>query len=251
MTSGPGSRGGLGRRAGSGLAPGRPWRRRAARTLIVAGTLAGAFVGVMGFLHTPYGRPLMARLGMSCPARRVTPAQAEALRVRAVDALRGKAPAPSRPALGLALDVSRPAEVSAWAQARGLPCVSKERPSRMITCANVPAAALSRPPSDGIIDEVTFAFAPDGRLVSVDSLRRTLSAGDASRLFGDIADDLAAKLGSNGARVGEPTPAYLGSGMLHTARVQYRFADYLATVTAMNLSGRVALREQYESARGG
>jgi len=36
---------------------------------------------------------------------------------------------------------------------------------------------------------------------------------------------------------------------LRTARLQYRFTDYLATVTAMNLPGGVALREQYQSAR--
>ena len=35
---------------------------------------------------------------------------------------------------------------------------------------------------------------------------------------------------------------------MHTARLRYRFSDYLATVTAMNLDGRVALREQYQSA---
>ena len=114
----------------------------------------------------------------------------------------------------------------------------------------MPAASLASAAGQGTIDELTFAFAPDGRLVGVDSLRRTMTAPDASWLFGLIADDLATQLGTGGTRVGEPTPAYLAGGALHTARVQYRFADYLATVTAMNLSGRVALREQYQSARG-
>jgi hypothetical protein len=220
------------------------------RALFAAGLLGGGFVGVMGFLHTPAGRPLMARLGMSCPARKVTPAQAEALRMRGVNALRGTGLAPARPALGLALDVAQVADVAAWASARGLDCASKKRPSLTFTCTGVPASALASAADQGTIDELTFAFAPDGRLVGVDSLRRTMTAPDASWLFGLIADDLAAQLGTGGARVGEPTPAYLAGGALHTARVQYRFADYLATVTAMNLSGRVALREQYQSARG-
>ena len=43
--------------------------------------------------------------------------------------------------------------------------------------------------------------------------------------------------------------SYLGGGAMHTAFARYRYSDYLATVTAMNLSGRVALREQYQSAR--
>jgi hypothetical protein len=216
--------------------------------------LGGAFVGVMGFLHTPAGRPFMKRLGMSCPARKVTPAQAEALRLRGVGALRGTAAAPARPALGLSLDTARAADVAGWAKAHGLGCVAKDRPSATFTCTSVPAAALSSAAHDGItngiVDQIVFAFAPDGRLVSVDSLRRTLTAPDAARLFARIEDDLAAKLGSDGVRVGDATPAYLGGGAMHTARVQYRFSDYLATVTAMNLSGRVALREQYQSARG-
>jgi hypothetical protein len=227
-----------------------PGRRRAVRALFAAGMLGGAFVGVMGFLHTPAGRPFMKRLGMSCPARKVSPAQAETLRQRGVGALRGTAAAPARPALGLALDTARAADVAAWAKDHGLGCLARERPSATFTCTSVPAAALSSAVGDGIIDQIVFAFAPDGRLVSVDSLRRALTAPDAARLFGRIEDDLAAKLGGGGVRVGDATPAYLGGGVMHTARVQYRFSDYLATVTAMNLSGRVALREQYQSARG-
>ena len=38
---------------------------------------------------------------------------------------------------------------------------------------------------------------------------------------------------------------------MHPARLAYRFSDYLATVTAMNVSGRIVMHEQYESARGG
>jgi hypothetical protein len=222
------------------------------RALLAAGMLGGGFVGVMGFLHTPAGRPLMARLGMSCPARRISPVQAEALRMRGVSALRGTSAAPARPALGLTLDTSRAADVVAWARARGLDCVSTDHPSRMLTCGGLPGAtpAPAGAAGDGTDNQITFAFAPDGRLIGVDSLRRRLTAADASRLFDQIADDLASQLGTNGGRVGEATPAFLASGTLHTARIQYRFVDYLATVTAMNLSGRVALREQYESARG-
>jgi hypothetical protein len=50
--------------------------------------------------------------------------------------------------------------------------------------------------------------------------------------------------------VGDTTPAYLAGGSMHTARLQYRYSDYLATITAMNIAGRVVMHEQYESARG-
>jgi len=210
--------------------------------------IAGGFTGVVGLLHAPVGRPLMGRLGMSCPARGVSPAAAEALRQRGVGALRGTAPAPARPALGLSLDRTRVVDVRAWASARGVACEARQRPSSVVTCTNVPLTAVWPGRIAGTIDELAFAFAPDGRLVAVDSLRRGLSGAAASRLFDELARELAAVLGPDGERVGDSTAAYLDEAPMRTARLRYRFSDYLATVTAMNLDGRVALREQYQSA---
>ncbi len=212
--------------------------------------LGGAFVAVMGFLHTPYGRPLMRRLGMSCPATKVSPVAAEAVRLRAVAALRTDLPSPARPAMGQTLDVSRAADVVIWARAQGLGCDEQLRPSHALRCARASGQAAPdprTPPSEQIV----FAFAPDGRLVSVDRLRSTLIAAKAARLFAEAAGALTAALGEGGQMVGEATPEYLAGGLMHTARLQYRFSDYLATVTAMNISGRVVMHEQYESARGG
>ena len=225
-------------------------RRRIVRVVSTLAGLVGAFVGVMGFLHTPYGRPLMRRLGMSCPAMNVSPAAAEAVRLRAVASLRTAAPAPARPALEQALDVSRAIDVNAWTHARGLACTEAMRPSHAIRCAGMagqPAPAPKAPPAEQIV----FSFAPDGRLISVDRLRSTLTATEASRLFGQAAAELTATLGPGGQMIGDATPAYLAGGSMHTARLQYRYSDYLATITAMNISGRVVMHEQYESARGG
>ena len=118
---------------------------------------------------------------MSCPARGVSPAAAEALRQRGVGALRGTTPAPARPALGLSLDRTRVVDVRAWASARGLACEARQRPSSVVTCTNVPLTAVWPGRIAGSIDELAFAFAPDGRLVAVDSLRRALSGAAASR----------------------------------------------------------------------
>jgi hypothetical protein len=208
------------------------------RLLASLAGIAAAFIGLAALLHTPFGRPLLRRLGVACPATKVSPGQVEAVRLRAVAALRGERPSPARPALGQALDLSRPAEVAAWARVRGLACVESMRPVRAVKCTG--------PGSD----QIAFAFAPDGRLVSVDRLRGALNASEASRLFGQVADDLAAALGP-GQVAGDATPDYLASGSMHSARLAYRFSDYLATVTAMNVAGRVVLHEQYESARGG
>jgi hypothetical protein len=215
-------------------------RRSLVRALACTGGAAAAFVAVMGFLHTSAGRPFMRRLGMSCPARAVSPEAAEGLRMRGVRGLRGATPAPARPALGWQLDGARLADVQSWAAARGGTCTVRARPSALLTCRQTSAA--------GPNDEVTFGFAPDGRLVSVSRLRSGLPGTTAAGLFQDLRQTLSPQLG-DGTQAGEATAAALVAGPLHTARLQYRFSDYLATVTAMNLPAGIALREQYESAR--
>jgi hypothetical protein len=120
-----------------------------------------------------------------------------------------------------------------------------------VSCADVPASAFPWGAREGLIDEVAFGFAPDGRLVAVQTLRRALTGLQAARLYDQIADDLEARLGSKPReQVGAPTAAHLEAAPMHIARLRYRFADYLATVTAMNLAGRIGLREQYLSASG-
>jgi hypothetical protein len=161
--------------------------------------------------------------------------------------LRGAPPAPARPALGLTLDRTRVADVQAWAAARYLACETRRGPSGVVTCTNVPMGALWPGRAAGQIDELAFAFASDGRLVAVDSLRRALSGTEASRLFDGIARDLAAALGSDGERAGSSAADDLAAAPLRTARLQYRFYDYVATVTATNVDGRIDLREQYQS----
>ncbi len=217
------------------------------RLLAVLAGLTTAFIGMVGLLHTPYGRPLMRRMGVACPATKVSPAQAEAVRLRAVATLRTEVPSPARPALGQELDVSRARDVLAWTRARGLACVESSRPSHTLKCEGPSGAGAFLDP---VADQVVFAFAPDGRLVSVDRLRSTLTAAEASRLFGRAAAQLAAALGP-GQLVGDATPEYLAGGSMHAVRLAYRFSDYLATVAAVNVAGRIVMHEQYESARGG
>ena len=161
-----------------------------------------------GLLHTPAGRPLMRLMGMSCPARSVSPEAAEALRQRGVRGLRGVTAAPARPALGLELDGARLADVQSWAAARGGLCTVRARPSAPPTCGHI-----------GDYDEVTFGFAPDGRLVSVATLRARLPGRGAAGSFEAIRQVLSSQLGEGGL-AGEATAAALEGGPLHTARLQ-------------------------------
>jgi hypothetical protein len=224
------------------------------RALGISGAAAVVLVGAIGFLHTKAGRPLLAALGFGCPVDKVTPAEVESLRQRALATLRGAKPAGARPAFGLALDVSTEGDVSAWASSRALACDAAKKPTRHLTCRNVPPAALSATSatwasSGGApVDEVNFTFYPDGRLLGVETLRRTLTPAEAAHLFGVITKGLDAEVGSPTERVGDATADFLGGGSMRTAFARYRYSNFLGTVTAMNLQGRVALREQYQSA---
>ena len=218
------------------------------RTLKIVAAASGLAFAAIGFLHTPAGRPILAALGVGCPAARVSPAEVEALRQRALVSLRGPTPAAARPAFGLALDASTELQVTVWTAARGLDCTAAARPTRRLTCLDVPASALPTAAAGTVLDEVSFTFFPDGRLLGVETLRRQLTGDEAARLFTTITDDLDARVGRATERAGAASAAYLDGGAMHTAFARYRYSNFLATVTAMNLSGRVALREQYQSA---
>jgi hypothetical protein len=67
-------------------------------------------------------------------------------------------------------------------------------------------------------------------------------------VFAQQTGALRAALGTAPVQVGDPSPAYLGSGPLRTVLASYRYADYLASVTAMAMPSGVSVRAQYQSA---
>lgn len=205
----------------------------------------------IGLLHLPMARPLLAWIGVGCPAK-ASPEEVEAARREAASAARGPTWAKARPALGFTLDRTTKAEVEAWAKAAGLSCVDAER-GTVLRCSQVSAAALGGDASErapaGPVDDLSFAFsAQELRLVTVTTLRTKLSADQAASALEAISGALGAHLGEPGRRLGQATAGYLAGGALRTAMVEYRYQDYLATVSATNLGDRVALREHYMSA---
>jgi hypothetical protein len=111
----------------------------------------------------------------------------------------------------------------------------------------VSAAALGAS-AGGPVNELIFAFNPAGRLISVDVLRAGLSPADAAAVFTKQTGALRAALGTAPVQVGDPSPGYLGSGRSRTVLASYRYADYLASVTAMAMPSGVSVRAQYQSA---
>src|SRR5258705_2469838 len=229
-----------------GRRPMRAWVRWARRAGIGGAALALVFRAFMGFLHTSAGRPVMARLfGARCPMKSATAEGVDRARRMGVAAERGAASAPARPAFGFRLDRTTRADVRAWARRHQVSCVEPQ--AWLVQCGDVAPGALGRPDGEGRIEELTFGFRPDGRLVNVSTLRRRLTPAEGNRIASDIAKVLYAELG-------QPTPSSIGEGRLSdeslsSTRVSLRYSDYFADVTAMNLpTTGVALREQYLSA---
>ena len=200
---------------------------------------------LVGLLHLPAARPLLAWLG-ACPVR-ATPAATERARARALVSLRGPTPAPARPALGFTLDATGWAEVRAWARRARLSCAASMQDT-LLKCEGVSGEVIAS--AAGSIDEVAFGFgARDGRLISVTTITAGLSVPAASERVTAIASSLSAAIGAAPSASRLPSGRWDGGGPLLVA---YRFSDYIAGVSAMPMSGRgVVVREYYTSARHG
>ena len=203
--------------------------------------------GLIGLLHTRWGRPILVKMGVGCPTNRATPAEVEAMRQRGLAQVRGATLAPQRPALGFVLDVTTREEALAWTRDRGLNCGLVKRGSDAIFCRDVPPDVVAESFGGRPIDELDFLFDPEGKLIQIETMRRHLSSLEAETLLGGMLEKLAPVLGAPTEVVGERTTSYL-DGAMRPASVRYRFRDYVVVVNAMRFEGGVGLRERYESA---
>jgi len=225
----------------------RRWSRRAKAAL---STLALPILGVglIGFAHTPAGRPLLGWLataaGCPMPNGKATPAQREAFRVGALRQAGGSVPATSRPALGFVLEATTLDDARTWADASGGRCET-DAGAAALRCRDVPAPAVGGAAGDPPVDDLLLSFGPDGRLVAVDAMRRGLRPDAASEAMATLAAKLERDAGP--PAVAPAAPA-LGAGKLGQASVRFRFSNYAADLSATSLpwSG-VMLREQYSS----
>lgn len=219
------------------------------RTLIALGAAALLVLGAGGAMHTRAGLRALAALGVPCPVQTVTAAQVGAARAAGVAAVRGTAPAPARPSIaGLALDATTEDEARALLARANARCEEQVRGYRYLRCRGVAAGALALagPP----VSELWLSFGPAGRLIAVDVYRRGMQPDDVRTVWLDAAERLRSALGAPSLVLGDPAPEVLAAAVVQTARVQYRYADYVATVTAAHLPQTgLSVREQYLSAR--
>ena len=208
--------------------------------------IAGA---ALGWMHTPAGRVVLAKLGVPCPVHAVDPGLVLAVRDAAMARSRGTSEAPSRPALGLQLDGSTDAEVTAWAAREHAGCDAITRGYHYLRCRGVPSDALGMkgPP----VSEIWFSFSPNGRLIAINLYRRGMSEAEARQSWQVAVQGLRQRLGEPMTSTGDLTLSGVIKSPVAVARVQYTYADYIATVTASHLPyGGLAVREQYMSAVG-
>jgi len=202
---------------------------------------------LVGVLHTPLGRPLLARLGVGCPVQ-ASPEDVERARVKSARATRGTEASPAQPALGFVLDKMTEEDARSWADREHVSCES-QRGGSLLTCKDVPGSALSGR-AGGPIDELALAFSPGSkRLVNIATAQYGLDGTTAAQQMQDVVASLERQLGKPTREAGERSARYLSGGPLRTALVRYRFTDYQADVTATNLPGKgMMLREHYMSA---
>ena len=232
--------------------------RTARRALVSMTGLAVAFTAVMGFAHTPSGRPLLKWMGMSMPQAATAagcplgydvkqgPEQKEAARQRFADLHRGTGPAAARPALGFDFEQTTRARLLAWADQHGVKCVTP-RSQGDLDCADVPAALFPGTGREAGIRNLWVTFGADDRLVSVIAVSRAVDAAPISATFIAANASLARLAGPATKRDGEGSVAELQQGLLRQASTEYRFQDFYALTRVTNMGDGFVLTEEYRA----
>jgi hypothetical protein len=179
---------------------------------------------------------------------RVTPKEMDNGRRMALEVERGKTAAPARPAVGFVLDRTSPADVHAWAAREHVSC--DDRHPGLVVCTDVKPGAVGLPDTEGTIDELALGFNQHGALANETTTRGHLTPQGAEQAAHVIVDSLSARLGPADKSVGSFGAEQLrGPTAASISTVSYRYTDYVAEVSAINLphSG-LSVREHYMSA---
>ncbi len=206
-------------------------------------------IGVGGFLQTRWGHPLLMGVAHSigCPVE-LDPQKLEDARLSAVHASRGAEPSPAQPALVFSLDAIGANGVLAWAMKNHVDC-DQQREGTLLLCNDVPSEVVGEAGAPRV-EQLALEFTPDrSRLVNVTALRTGLSPQDGSSAFLTATTKLEKLLGPPGKAAGDGSVALLSSPA-GVSGISYRFHDYQAEITALNVSSHgVVVREHFVSAR--
>lgn len=216
----------------------RPW----AKWALGAGATTLVAVAFMGFLHTPKGRPLLAKMG-GCPIKVASAAELEKAQADAMHAEKGQTPAKARFAMGFELRKTKLDDVEAWAKSRGVSCTEKRE--GFLICSEVPATALPTTFVSTKAMEVTFLFRlSDKTLTNVSVWHNDLRPDAAGREVSATFRGVSGIEGAATEQKGSPE-TFDHEGAMATAT--YKYSDYAAELTALQLGGRVTLRQSYQA----
>jgi hypothetical protein len=224
------------------------------RGIGVIAASAVLFVGVMGFAHTRWGRPLLGVLGWAtgggvCPLgydKKATPADREQARARFAATHRGAARADGRPALGFVLDQTHRSEVASFMAARGVACQAATSAADLV-CDKVPGQALPAPFRGAPPRELWFNFGAQQQLISLVALSRDPAAQTISAAFTGVTGLLGREAGPATTTTGDGAAPALAAGSLSQASAEFRFTNYYASARATNMGNGFLLTEEYRS----
>ena len=201
------------------------------RTILVAALSVAAAGFAFALAHGS-----LVRSGASCPVGGGSPAEAEALRVKAMKPLAGPTKAPSRNAGDLVIGSTTGAELAEREEARGSRCAT-ELAGAVVRCERADGEILGR-------------FDLDHRLVGIDEVRYGLSAENGAAAIDERLTSARTAYGSDPTRRwGEARAAFLGAP-LRQAGFAYRFSDLAVdvTVTKLDEGGQgIVLRVQHRA----
>lgn len=211
--------------------------------------IAMVLMFIAGLLHTPAGRPLLAKLGFGCPVRAGTPEEVDRARAFGAQRFQGQSTALARPALGFVFEKTTLAEVEAWAAQHHVTCEKISGTETLRACSDVPPAAIGQPDWFGPAEEVSFGFHSARTLASVSTMRRRLGITHANAIAKELSDRLHRSLGAAHITGGENEPGHFAKGPLQTYMNEWTFSDYGVTLSEVRLADTgIMVREQYLSA---
>ncbi len=204
---------------------------------LVGGTsaVALALTGIIGFAHTPPGRPLLKWIpgmgddGCPIPDVTLTPEQRDEARATSLVAVAGTAASPAQPALAWSFGTTSRADVERDVAAHGVACEATS--DHALRCTQLPATLAGGMDADTAL----FEFDAKGRLITIDLHEAVPDAAAAVLLHTQRRDALAAEVGPPTSQRGEPDAAWIAGAPLRIAAASFRFSDFRAEIETAHL----------------
>ena len=207
--------------------------------------------GLIGFSHTPMGKPYLGAsvqkfyryfasvAGASCPLGfdlALSMDQREQNRARMAEGLKQKPEAIIASLFEMQMGVTTRPEIEAWAKTRGGECKSLKSPHE-IECMG--------PFMGSQTSNLWLEFDRENRLVTSRGVTKYNEVSLASQLFELLHQDLIATGKDNVKTTGESSPKVIQAGLLNQASTIAEFKNLYATLRITNMGKEFAVTHEY------